>query len=176
MALCQAAHGGQVVLSEQAWSVVQDQLPGISQVRIMFLYQLHGMPADKLTLSARHHDVSSAHSRSGPWCKTSFLASHRCASCCTTITRQNACWQVYIVCKTITIMCSASWRTAGRSWSVVQDQLAGISQVRAHNLRPGCTATGLVCGTCVVPEMSCAGHLAVCSTSCWAAVQSGLRI
>ena len=32
VALCQAAHGGQVVLSEQAWAIVQDQLPGTAQV------------------------------------------------------------------------------------------------------------------------------------------------
>ena len=32
LALAHAAHGGQVVLSEQAWAVVQDQLPGLSQV------------------------------------------------------------------------------------------------------------------------------------------------
>ena len=30
--LAEAAHGGQVVLSESAWASVQDQLPGSSQV------------------------------------------------------------------------------------------------------------------------------------------------
>ena len=31
-ALCGTAHGGQVVLSEPAWSTAQDQIPGLAQV------------------------------------------------------------------------------------------------------------------------------------------------
>ena len=32
LALCSTVHGGQVVLSEPAWSAAQDQIPGLAQV------------------------------------------------------------------------------------------------------------------------------------------------
>ena len=42
-ALAHAAHGGQVVLSEQAWAVVQDQLPGLAQVCTSYVMLVWGV-------------------------------------------------------------------------------------------------------------------------------------